>query len=333
MVTPFFSIIIPIYNKELYIKKCVDSITAQTFGDFEVIIINDGSTDNSEHILNSITDSRFQVFSTPNGGVSSARNFGIQKSCGQYLLFIDADDSIAYNYCQSLYEAINIYTPTILVFGFVKVYQNQTEKTFTPNASGIISFKTFFDTFMTEFERLEGIYGYAWNKAIKRSFIVENNILFNCSLKLAEDLDFWLDIYRLHPTIAILQYAGYYYIQEAENSSVFYKCDPWPLIKIWLKAFEILSPCNSDNEYLLQAKLWGLFRVAFLEQQEVSLQLIDNTLERINGIKTHYIFLNSYKPNDYLTKWIKYEHRLKLYVYLLARKKYHQSRSLWRKSV
>ena len=90
------SIIIPIYNTEKYLEKCLESIRIQTYSDIEVIMIDDGSTDKSKNIANHYTkkDNRFKLYSQPNAGVSVARNVGLDKSRGEYILFVDADDWI-----------------------------------------------------------------------------------------------------------------------------------------------------------------------------------------------------------------------------------------------
>ena len=86
------SVIVPVYNGEKYIKKCIDSITNQTFKDFELIVVNDGSTDNTLKILNEIKDKRLIILDKKNGGVSSARNMGYSRASGKYVLFFDSDD-------------------------------------------------------------------------------------------------------------------------------------------------------------------------------------------------------------------------------------------------
>ena len=213
MTTPFFSIIIPVYNKEQYIQKCIDSIIAQTFEDFEVIVVNDGSTDSSKKILESITDSRFRVITIPNRGVSNARNIGLQKAIGEYILFIDADDYINNDYCYIINKEIKQSNTDLLIFGLTKIFDDKTQRKIIPNKCGIIDNDDFKDSFLTEFERLEGIYGYICNKAVKRSFVSNHNITFDCSIKLAEDLNFWASIFEQRPSIAFSQYAGYNYIQ------------------------------------------------------------------------------------------------------------------------
>ena len=95
--SPKVSIIVPVYNVEKYLHRCVDSILLQTFTDFELLLIDDGSTDKSVDICDkyALKDSRIRVFHKKNGGVSSARNLGIKKSNGVYILFVDSDDYLA----------------------------------------------------------------------------------------------------------------------------------------------------------------------------------------------------------------------------------------------
>jgi glycosyltransferase involved in cell wall biosynthesis len=108
MKEPAISIIIPVYNVEKYLKGCLDSIFKQTFSDFEMICIDDGSTDSSGKMLDEIssTHPNMQVFHTENAGISSARNFGLSKAQGKYVVFIDSDDSIVPNYLEALFEEI-----------------------------------------------------------------------------------------------------------------------------------------------------------------------------------------------------------------------------------
>lgn len=91
-----FSLVVPVYNTEKYLKKCLDSIVNQSYDDFEVIVVNDGSPDNSQAIIDEYVkkDIRVKSYTKPNGGLSDARNFGIKKTTGDFLLFIDSDDYI-----------------------------------------------------------------------------------------------------------------------------------------------------------------------------------------------------------------------------------------------
>ena len=102
------SIIVPIFNTEKYLHQCLDSILSQSYGNFECLLINDGSTDASASICREYVakDARFRYFEKENGGVSSARNLGIERSGGAYITFIDSDDWVEFDYLEVLYSAI-----------------------------------------------------------------------------------------------------------------------------------------------------------------------------------------------------------------------------------
>ena len=106
---PKVSIIIPIYNVEIHLDKCISSIINQTYQNIEIILINDGSTDGSENICLKYAsfDQRIKYFYKQNGGLSSARNFGLNKFSGDYVLFVDSDDSIALNTIKLIIELVN----------------------------------------------------------------------------------------------------------------------------------------------------------------------------------------------------------------------------------
>lgn len=94
---PFLSVIIPLYNKELYIGKTIQSVLNQSFDDFEIVVVNDGSKDNSLEIVSNIKDNRIRIINQENSGVSTARNRGMAEACGEYFFFLDADDVLMDN--------------------------------------------------------------------------------------------------------------------------------------------------------------------------------------------------------------------------------------------
>lgn len=120
-----FSIIIPVYNVELYLKDCLDSILGQNFNDFEIICINDGSTDLSLDILNSYNDPRIKIINQKNSGQSAARNLGLSTAKGEYIWFIDSDDKIAEDSLWSLNNYIlKNDSPNIIFFNSSIFYDN-----------------------------------------------------------------------------------------------------------------------------------------------------------------------------------------------------------------
>ena len=126
MSTPFYSVVIPLYNKSKYIARTIKSVLNQSFSNFEVIVVDDGSTDDSAAIVEAFKDSRIRVICKENGGVSSARNRGIQEAIGRYIAFLDADDE----WCQNKLKANSNFLlkkPECkwVVSGFIRRYKNR----------------------------------------------------------------------------------------------------------------------------------------------------------------------------------------------------------------
>lgn len=131
MSTPQVSIIVPVYNVEKYLRRCVDSILAQKFLDFEVLLIDDGSTDKSGEICEDYVqkDSRIRVFRKTNGGVSSARNLALDNKKGEWVVFVDSDDYISDNHIHDLLQATNSNKEIDVVIDYAtRIYNNRTEK-------------------------------------------------------------------------------------------------------------------------------------------------------------------------------------------------------------
>lgn len=119
---PLISIIIPIYNTEPYLKKCLDSIVCQSYPEIEIICVDDESTDDSWEILQSYAskDARFHIFQKKNEGVSAARNYGLKKVTGDYLMFVDSDDWIAKETCERAINAIKEYNADVVMWSYIR---------------------------------------------------------------------------------------------------------------------------------------------------------------------------------------------------------------------
>lgn len=124
--SPTISVIIPVYNAEKYLRRCIDSVLSQTFTDFELLLIDDGSKDKSGAICDEYAakDSRVRVFHKENGGVSSARNMGLDNACGNYIAFVDADDWIDGNMYYEMFAAINESKSDIVCCDYLYEYEN-----------------------------------------------------------------------------------------------------------------------------------------------------------------------------------------------------------------
>lgn len=114
---PQISVIVPVYNTEKYLHRCIDSILAQTFTDFELLLIDDGSKDNSGAICDEYAarDFRVRVFHKENGGANDARLKGIKESQGLYIMFVDSDDTISYNYINAFHDEIRLTSASVIV--------------------------------------------------------------------------------------------------------------------------------------------------------------------------------------------------------------------------
>jgi len=120
------SIIVPIYNVEEYVEKCIKSLINQTYKNIEIILVDDGSTDSSYDICKkySETDSRINLIHKENGGLSDARNVGIENATGEYITFLDSDDWLSYNYCETMIKEINETKADIVMCNLVNVYND-----------------------------------------------------------------------------------------------------------------------------------------------------------------------------------------------------------------
>ena len=188
---PKISVIIPVYNVENYLAKCLDSIINQTLIDIEILCVNDGSKDNSEDILNSYAqrDERITIINKANGGLSSARNAGIKVANGEYICFLDSDDYFENNACERLYNEILERHADIIVFGaniFPQnpwpdywLFENLSPRTITYN--GFVKEALF---------KEKGATPFVWRNCFKRKFLLKNNLLFNEDIKFGEDLIF-----------------------------------------------------------------------------------------------------------------------------------------------
>lgn len=178
------SIIIPAYNCEKYIKRCVSSIENQTFMDFEIIIVNDGSIDNTIQVCNELKKiySNIRVITQKNSGVSSARNFGIKNSNGKYLMFVDSDDTLPADTLKIFTEILKKDDYDIVFGNYVTIKKN---KKFINK-----SVKCRNDS-IEVFDYITINYLWApWGKLIKKSFI---NMYFDEKVNIGEDALFWFE--------------------------------------------------------------------------------------------------------------------------------------------
>ena len=219
-VLPMVSIVVPVYNCEKFVGRCLDSIIKQTYPDWECIAIDDGSIDKSGEVCDGFArqDKRFRVIHKLNGGVSAARNDGINLASGKYITFIDADDFIAPEYIEDLVKhAHQEEKESIVVSGMITKtptkqyvsFQYQDKSTFDmPPSELIVKYDLFRD-------------GGPCNKLYSLELIKQNNLRFLTQLSYHEDHIFVYSYYLHIKCIFLSSYCGYYYYhREGSNNSL-----------------------------------------------------------------------------------------------------------------
>ena len=214
------SIIVPIYNVENYLRQCLDSIVSQTYQNFECLLINDGSPDNSADICREYVekDSRFKYFEKENGGVSSARNLGIERSGGAYITFIDSDDWVDSDYLEVLYNALIDENADISVSTYKRFHM-------ADNCWYLHSFQRGYEKrvftnqeLIDEFIALDNFdfsYRYVCGKLVRRYLL--DKIAFNEMTTLGEDMELWLKLYLISNKIVYVNRDSYIYRVDNDN--------------------------------------------------------------------------------------------------------------------
>lgn len=210
------SVIVPIYNVELYIEKCIKSILNQTFRQFELILINDGSCDNSLEICKKYkNDFRVRIITQPNKGLSEARNTGIRVARGKYLFFIDGDDYVNARLLDELYREIVLEKADIVQCGFIWVMENGELK--EERYKGCVSKKVIYqDSWYNEYERNNLLFTCAWNKLYKKTLF--NNIRYPKG-KITEDEYVLFPLFCKVRKVVIVNQPFYYYVQRKSGLS------------------------------------------------------------------------------------------------------------------
>lgn len=186
------SIIVPVYNVEKYIGRCMESLLNQTYKNIEIILINDGSTDKSGEMCDkyALQDNRVTVFHQKNEGVSSARNTGIKNATGKYITFVDPDDWVELDMYENIISKFNDEIDAVFCTN-VEEYETETGKkaiTRKPDISGVVSGRDALRA--ASIKMRSGYFVAVWNKVFKRDTIVKANIYFE-DYKIAED-ELWL---------------------------------------------------------------------------------------------------------------------------------------------
>lgn len=230
----FFSIIMPVYNVEKYLEKAIKSVLEQTFYDFELIIIDDASNDNSKKIYIKYKEFCRIYRLEKNLGLSSVRNLGLEKSKGEYILFMDSDDWLENNALEILYNRIRKRKENVIIFGISEEYFNKKDQYIKSNIikSEYYCSKNLIDIRKKIISLYENtLFRYAWNKIYKREFLENNNLKFK-KINIVEDIIFNIEVFEYIDSILILDDVLIHYRRRVQGSLINkYYNDYWEVNK------------------------------------------------------------------------------------------------------
>ena len=245
------SAVLPIYNVSAYLPRCLDSILATGYQDLEIVCVNDGSTDNSLDILRQYAarDSRFVVIDQPNGGISAARNAGLDRCTGEYVTFIDPDDFIHPKLFDTLLSALTKTSSDYAIGGYRGIREEECPVSIPPLSEGSVRITP---VGVDEFFARHLCRTYVWGRLLKKSAI--GSLRFDASVRIGEDGIFNADLWMRRPTLkaCVVNAELYYYVQRGDSAMAQSNC---------ADLFAIASECErrltenslSEKIYLVQA--------------------------------------------------------------------------------
>ena len=310
--TPKLSIIVPVYNTEIYLKECLDSIINQTFKDIEIIIINDCSPDNSESIILEYQqkDPRIKYIKhEKNLGLGGARNTGITNAAGKWIAFVDSDDYIDLNTYKTMLSLMGTHQANLGVFSVINFDDITKEETYDPFFDCDIDALTTTDH--QNFDKSKNVT--ACTKIFRRSDIINNNLTFPEHLK-HEDEEFWFKyVAMVEPSVIGSNKKCYHYRQRANSIMGQREVSRKDIPQIYLNIYSFLQQNKKEELYrqcFLEAlvqhlyyyykEVKSIYREIFQEQTLQLLQNIKITKEELGQYPSLNLFYvdNSISPNN-----------------------------------
>lgn len=246
---PKISIILPCFKVEKYLSRAINSVLNQTFSNFELLVIIDGSPDNSLTIAKkfALEDSRIIVLEKENGGLSDTRNYGLERAIGEFIYFMDSDDWIEPDLLEDNIKILEDNSLDFIIFGYFQDYEDIKGNLMISNE--VLPVYDQFNKGQTNILDTHhiGLMGYVWNKIYRRTFLFENNLRFEKGISLVEDILFNLPIYSLSKKIRFNRKAYYHYLNRPVVTLMrkFHK-DSFKLIK------------NKNNSIYFFLKKWNI---------------------------------------------------------------------------
>lgn len=209
------SIVVPVYKSEKTLGGCIESLLAQSYREIEILCVVDGSPDQCGDICDAYAtkDARVRAIKRENGGVSSARNRGVEEAAGEYLMFVDSDDTVEPDYCEKMLEAMESTGAQLVVCGFHHWYVGR-DVVKKPDERYIYETAQYAEDFLKLYR--DGYLNMPWNKLFRRELAGR----FDTSLSLGEDLLFNMDYLEKCSRITVIPEALYHYIQEEKGNTL-----------------------------------------------------------------------------------------------------------------
>ena len=241
-----FSIILPIYNVEKYLKECVDSILKQTFRDYEIILVDDGSTDGSPELCDKLAETYdfIRVIHKANGGAADSRNVGLKSAIGDYIIFIDSDDFILSEHF--LEDVNNSFSENVdmVLYKYSKFFDESAK------------LKENYADKIYELVKADAFFGMAWIRAIRKDILLDNQILFETGLT-GEDMDWNYELMLNVSNIELLDNIYIAYRQRSGSVTASYKIknleDFIHIVAVWSEKLRFI-----ENDTLKKALLGSL---------------------------------------------------------------------------
>lgn len=281
------SVIVPVYRVEKYLKKCLDSLVEQTLSDIEIIIVNDGSPDQSQIIIDAYARKYDFVKSyyKENGGLSDARNFGIEKASGEYIAFVDSDDYVDLSMYKLMYQKAIEGNYDVVVCGFEEIYPDHTYV-------GTSRVKCDLKNRKEIKEQMTDIYPSAWNKIYRKELF--HDIRFKKGVWF-EDVEL---LYRLLPaikSIGVVEEPLYKYVQregsisKSNDKRIFHHIENWNGILEFYKSKGIYKEYFKELEYSYVRYLYATFIKAALKfDKNQYIEAVENAIANVKQTFPHY---------------------------------------------
>lgn len=271
---PKVSVIVPVYNVEKYLIKSLDSLVNQTLEDIEIIVVNDGSTDNSKKIIEVYKEKyqdKIKYLEKPNGGLSDARNFGIPHATGEYIAFLDSDDYVELDTYEKMYNKAKEENADMVECDFIWEYPNKTKID-----TGII--------YKNKKEMLTYARVVAWNKLIKRDLLEKYKIEFPKGLRY-EDVEFFYKMVPYYNKVSFVKEPLIHYIQRESSISKVQNERTKEIFEVLDNVIEYYKNKNLYNEYKDELEYTytrlllcsSLFRMVKIKDKKVKKELLNTT--------------------------------------------------------